>query len=248
MRPQFKVALTRGVLWSALALTILSSASATTYSWNTTTATWYSAGCWYPQSVPGETDWALIENGGTAQLIVAGEAQLAYLKIAVANNTSGTVQLSAGSLTASRVTVGYSGGSGSGTFDLSSEGTLVLSADLLVSVTGTFNQSGGTATIDEDLILNGPYNLEGGEVETSELYVDNYGEFNLSGGELSATDEYVGHTSGTGTFTQMPEPMPSPEHFTSGPRPPLPASTTFPAAHCPQGTRTWISARPATAR
>ncbi len=95
-------------------------------------------------------------------------------------------------LTTTGLAVGALGHSGTLNLNTAGPGTgsITVSYDEVVGAlaNGTFNQGGGTNTVDGSLYLG--------------VIIGVTGTYNLSGGSLSATDEYVGTTLGTGIFNQ----------------------------------------------
>jgi hypothetical protein len=126
---------------------------AASYFWSVSSGNWSTASNW-GGAEPTSSDDAYIQNGGTATITKPDE-QCSNLYLGAAK--SGTVKMSTGSLTVSGISyIGYSG-------------------------TGTFTQTGGTNTISSYLYIgyysgsSGTYNLSGGTLKTSKLYISNSG-------------------------------------------------------------------------
>jgi fibronectin-binding autotransporter adhesin len=195
----------------AILLSIPAINSAADNYWNVVSGDWSDTNP-YPWSLgtePTSSDYAYIQNGGTATITQIGE-QCKYLYLgATGTGNSGTIEMTGGDLTTSYYEyIGYSG-------------------------TGIFTQSGGTNSSNLDLGYNsgvsGSYNLSGtgqvsayneyigysgtgtftqtdGTNSTTYIYLGNKtnssGTYNVSdAGNLSAKYEYIGY-SGTGTFNQ----------------------------------------------
>ena len=184
--------------------------------WNVSSGDWSIVSNWNTGVLPTSADSATIANGGTASITTTGP-QCESLSLG-GSDGSGTVQMTAGSLSASLQTVGdsgmgsftQSGGTNnagnlfltafalsrgeSGTYNLYGSGLLSVPGDELVGASGTgiFTQSGGTNAVGSLAVGYGNPD-------------DNFyglGAYNLSGtGLLSAADEGVGD-GGTGNFTQ----------------------------------------------
>lgn len=178
--------------------------------WATATGNWSNGANW----TAGEPDlgyYAMIGNGGTAQITMGGEV-CAYLYVPDFEGTSGNVSMTSGDLTAADVLMGYYG-------------------------TGTFTQSGGTVTLSDGLWAgrysgNATYTLSGGDlsaaVESIALGLGGQATFYHSGGtntvggfpglrvgdggsgwyylsgtgQVSANTVFVGNGGGTGIFEQ----------------------------------------------
>ncbi len=192
----------------AMVCVLASLAQAATYTWQVASGEFGAASNW-GGTLPGSSDNALINNGGTAS-VAQGNPTCGDLTLGVSGG-SGSVNMTGGSLSAisgGREYVGYSG-------------------------TGTFTQSGGMNTVNNFLLLgnvngSGSYNLTGGNLTAIFEYVGNAGRgsftqsggthavpgeffvgsnagsngsYNLSGGSFSAGYEFVGN-SGMGSFAQ----------------------------------------------
>lgn len=208
------------VLATGVALLLAQRGFADNIEWQGGVGNWFTPSNWSDQTnkldqVPGDADFASIDNGGEAQ-IVSGSAIAEYLQVdggeislsggtVTANGSSGSVgeaigvsgvsefTQSGGINTSTTVILGYNSGS-SGTYDLST-GTLMVTninsstASEVVgySGNGTFVQSGGNHTVN-DLTLGYSSGANG--------------TYTLSGiGLLSVGEEVVGY-GGTGLFNQ----------------------------------------------
>jgi len=180
--------------------------------WTAGTGDWFNAGNWSGR-VPNSGLAALIDNGGTAQIISGSNAATAGIYLGKNAGDSGSLLLSAGTLTGGDE-VGFNGTgyitqtggtNDAGSFlelgvNAGSTGSYTLSAGTLSageiignSGEGTFAQSGGTNTyatgqfdLGEYPKGNGTYLLSGGTLENGPVF----------GGEI-----HVG-LQGTGTFVQ----------------------------------------------
>jgi len=147
--------------------------------------------------------WQLNQPFG-ASLIVGGQGN-GSLTISNGGNVSGISSLIVGNQTGSNGTLTISGANS--TLDLSNQlfnsglfvgvkgnGTLNvdgganLTANLVIGVNGTVNQSGGTVTDDArpngGFQTNGTYNLDGGTLNLGSNQITGNGTFNLAGGTL----------------------------------------------------------------
>ncbi len=167
---------------------VLATASqAADYSWQTASGDWSAASNW-GGTLPTNNSLAYIVNGGTAALTQSGGAY--ELLLLGSASGSGNIQMTTGSLSGQNQIVGDSG-------------------------TGSFSQSGGTNSVNNDMSIGGPvaggfglYTLSGSGLLSVSITLTlgdgpgTSGTFNLSGsGRLSARDEDVGNL-GAGTFTQ----------------------------------------------
>jgi autotransporter-associated beta strand protein len=187
-------------------------ARAATYAWAVSSGDWSVAGNW-GGTLPTSSDNAFIINGGTATISLPGAACNNFY-LGDSNSTkTGTVQMSAGSL--STIQSESLGNAGAGMFsqsggtntagnnlflgvDAGSSGYYDLSGSGLLngwweyvgeSGSGTFTQSGGTNQVSRALYLG-------------YLAAGSSGSYNLDGpGLVVASTEYVGCT-GAGSFTQ----------------------------------------------
>ncbi|MFH1550422.1 MAG: PEP-CTERM sorting domain-containing protein [Planctomycetota bacterium] len=224
---RFGIVVTATVLFSLLAA---SQSHAYATWWTGTTGDWHDPLNW-DNGIPGSSDWAYIDNGGTAQ--ISADAESDYLHAGYIN--SGVVEQAGGTNTVSSyLYLAYSSGS-SGTYNLSGTAQLsVFRGYIGRSGTGEFNQTGGTHAVGYNLWLGyesgsgGTYNLSAGELSvdddeyigrsgTGEFNQDggthsarllhlgyfsgSSGTYNLSAGELSVDSESIGH-SGPGEFNQ----------------------------------------------
>jgi len=147
--------------------------------WTAAVDDWFDPGNW-SSGEPGSTDTGYINNAGTAQ-IAEGCAEAHSLFVGFDGNP-GAVQLSGtGELSALFESIGDSG-------------------------TGTFTQTGGTNTVNDELYLgyhsgaDGTYEFSGGSLsaETISVAVNGTGQFNWTGGTLAVDTVNVG---GNGTWT-----------------------------------------------
>jgi autotransporter-associated beta strand protein len=205
----------------ATAIIVLNSSvtkAATSYYWRVASGSWSTASNWGGTTLPTSSDYACIQNSGTATIDKYARCDTLYL----GGPVSGAVELiSGGELMANRERIGegslttgtftqnggvnivgggFQGGlylgysaNYTGIYNLSGTGVLSCWSDEYIghSGTGTFTQTGGTNTI-----LSG----------ISYLYLgynaNSNGTYNLSdAGQLSTDRESIGH-SGTGIFTQ----------------------------------------------
>lgn len=125
---------------------------AASYYWNVSSGDWSTPAYW-GGTEPTSSDYANIQNSGTASITQTGEkCYVLYLGAA----STGTVEMSGGDLSVYNSYVGYSG-------------------------TGTFTQTGGTNSITKYLSLgynsgaSGTYNLSGGTLMANSLYVGQSG-------------------------------------------------------------------------
>lgn len=191
--------------------------------WQVSVGDWTNADNWSDitadtNQVPGSSDEAYVDNGGTAQisngsesagyftadfgstLMLGGAGSLSVSGgggEAVGGSAVGVFNQSGGINTITNsnanLILGESGGS-TGTYILSGTGSLLsLSSDseyIGYSGTGIFNQSGGTNSLGNNGVLNIGYNS------------GSSGDYMLSGaGTLFAGSEYVGN-GGSGSFVQ----------------------------------------------
>ena len=150
--------------------------------WLADTASWHEADNW-SGGIPTSSDYAYIDNGGTAQITATAESSSLYL----GKYASGAVEQTDGTNTIDcDLCLGYSSGS-SGTYNLSGGQLSAYRESIGSGGTGEFNQSGGNNTVI--------YLRLGCSSGSS-------GTYNLSGtGQLSASEEYIGY-KGTGEFNQ----------------------------------------------
>jgi len=184
---------------------------------------WFTPANW-TLGVPGTTDYAVIDNGGTAQ-IASGAAECEYLYAGDAAH--GEVEQTGGSLTVGQqLIVGLAqGGCGSGRYELRG-GTLTTWQTALGGWSpshgtfgqGTFVQSGGTHTVAYGLLLgtghplaSGSYTMSDGllDVALGQIwvgFVESTGSFVLNAGTvqvwLFAIDKGTIHLNGGTTVAQ----------------------------------------------
>jgi len=198
------------ILTTVLIGLIVARAGAGPTYWQAGTDNWGTGTNW-SGGEPTASDYAYINNGGTAEITLVGEL-CDYLYLGQDPGESGSVELSGdGQLSTDQEYVGYEG---TGTFSQSggthtvnvrfelasqdgSSGTYSLSGGQLSALgemigyrgTGAFTQTGGTNTVSSDLSL--------GDESLGAI-----GTYELSGtGQLWANYEQVGY-DGTGAFTQ----------------------------------------------
>jgi autotransporter-associated beta strand protein len=134
------------------------------------TGSWFTAGNWNPGGPPSDTDTAVINAGGTAQ-ITSGNAVASSLGIASTASSTGALTLSGGTLTTGFLGIGTGG-----------TGSLTVSGGALVAVANPLDQPaitvGGAGT--------GTLTLASGSVLTKYLAtVENHGTVNINGGTWS---------------------------------------------------------------
>jgi T5SS/PEP-CTERM-associated repeat protein len=161
------------------ALLLSSSALANAQTWNAATGDWFVPGNWTPTGVPTSSTNAQINNGGTAQVSIAG-AQCVALSVGYTMAGSLTIQ-NGGTVTSSSTTVAHAG---------------------ILTIQGGSNLTDSTATLSGMATLNGSNSswintsaFEVGENAPGTLFIEN---------GASVTDQYgsVGHNNlGTVTVT-----------------------------------------------
>jgi autotransporter-associated beta strand protein len=175
-----------GVIAILLSFPAIASATNNTYYWNASTGNWLDAAKW-GGTEPTSSDYAYIQNGGTAT-ITQTEEQCYYLYLGASGaGNSGTIEMTSGSLS-----VGYCEYIGN-------------------SGTGTFTQNGGTVSDTDTTYIgfsstsNGTLNVNDGTFNTPYLYSGNggTGTFTQYGGSVNASSgTVVGYSSGiTGSLT-----------------------------------------------
>jgi hypothetical protein len=169
-----------GFVVAALPLT----ARAVDTSWDAppaTPGTWHTATNWNTDTVPGPTDNAFINNGGTAQITQDIPAVI-DLRAGDGAGSSGTVLHSAGNATVNEwMRIGVNGGTG--TYSLSGTGNLTVQNALNIGEagTGTLNVSGGTL---RKLVPTPPTGDDGDQWMNIGFNAGGNGTFNLSGGAV----------------------------------------------------------------
>ncbi len=177
--------------------------------WQAGSGDWSTSGNW-DSGEPGFSDRAFINNGRSAQITANGElADLLYLGDA---GTSGTVEMSNGSLSSGTQYIGSSGtgtfnqsggsnaisyrlnlgyfSSGNGTYNLNNGTLSSYKESIGSSGTGTFNQFGGTNTITNNLGMStysgssGTYTLAGGTLNVGGS-ISGRGKLYIDGGTLN---------------------------------------------------------------
>lgn len=185
---------------TALGLTLLSAqrdARAQNSNWNVANGSYGTASNWNPVGVPGSSDIALINNGGTANYAAdLGSSSLSQLLVGSTAGTSGTFNLTGGELQSNKVVFGESG---TATATLNG-GYLNVGGDSLfvggtqngiTSGVGTLNVMGGPTTqfsSGDDVQFGrngtGTLNMSGGFGKGGFLVVGKFGTatWNHSGG------------------------------------------------------------------
>jgi autotransporter-associated beta strand protein len=155
-----------------------------------------------------------INNGGVAKITQLNE-WCGFLYLGSDSGTSGTIEMTDGSLTSLGVmiatlgtgTFNQSGGTHSisqrfevhrqGTYNLIGPGQLQVTA-AKEYILGTFNQTAGTHT-SSDISINGIYNLSGtGQLSAHYQYV--LSTFSQSGGSDTAKELHIGSNIGSGVY------------------------------------------------
>ena len=160
------------------------------YYWTAGTGNWSVPGNWYNQltvGVPGGSNHAIIDNGGTA-VIGTGDSATAF-RTFVGLYGTGSVSQSGGSNS-----VGYwlslAENSGSvGTYQLRGGTLSAVLIDVGKYGTGTFSHTDGTAAVSTRVYVGGG--------------TGSYGEYQISSSAILNTENlYMGGTGGTGRFFQ----------------------------------------------
>jgi fibronectin-binding autotransporter adhesin len=196
---------------AAAALVFCSSATeAVNLTWNVSSGNWSTPGNW-GGSEPTSSDWAYIQNGGTANITQTGET-CTRLYLGYYSADRGTVQITGGDL--SILDTGIIGVDGTGIF-MQSGGTNSISDSLLIGYdsgsSGSYDLSGGghlSANL-EDIGLGGNGTFTHADGTNSVVYQLNLGldsgsigSYYLSDtGQVSTQYESVG-AYGNGTFIQ----------------------------------------------
>jgi hypothetical protein len=126
------------------------------------------------------------------EVVGGGVGAYSSTDIAILNQSGGTN-------TTSNLYVGGSSGwgSGNGTYNLSGGSLSAQNEAIGYDSIGTFNQTGGTNTVDGTMTIaeldgsNGTYNLSGGRLEANSIVVNSGGSFNFDGGTL-LVDDFTG--------------------------------------------------------
>ena len=139
-------------------------ASAVDYFWDAGEGNWNVATNWNPDAVPGASDTARINNGGTAVIDASQNVSTGFATMGGGSGTSGTLRMTGGMLTTNfDIRLGGEGftapaNSGTGTFDMSG-GTVFMNGGNFVlgfgagGATGTFNLSGGSVNMNSGTIF-----------------------------------------------------------------------------------------------
>jgi autotransporter-associated beta strand protein len=178
--------------------------------WDGTTGEWSSPTNWAGDQLPGSVDNALISNNGTAQVDTGDAITVDQLALGVAADTSGTLAVTGGSVTAT--TRFIVGDLSTGVLNLSGAGAIFSEQFYLGSGSGgngTLNMSGGTMTLTDRLFVGvlsaGTFNLSGGSLTTVGGSVAHFisgstGTVNLSGGTWSSSGAFIVGRRGTGVL------------------------------------------------
>ena len=204
-----------GFLAAAILLLCSSTATATDRYWIVSSGGWSTAANWVPLpgTEPSSADNAYIQNSGTATITASGEV-CKYLYLG--NTNSGTVNMTAGSLTISGFS--YIGYSSTGVFTQSGgTNAIVPSTEFSLylgynsGASGIYNLSGSGQLLSPSenigYISTGIFIQSGGNNRTGVLNIgsqsDSNGTYNLygSGALVANIDEHIG-LNGTGIFTQ----------------------------------------------
>ena len=178
----------------ALALAAIPSAShAVNYVWNGNNADWSTPSEWTPAGPPtgGAGNYAII-NSGTANLTSnAASVQDILVNTTGIINGTGTVNHTAGSISATGWTRMGRGTGGVATYNLSGTGSLT-TARLIVaeSSNANFAMTGGTLQVNGELWVGG-----------NSAAIGQAGTFTFSGGTATATSWLAVGRNSTGTFT-----------------------------------------------
>jgi len=159
--------------------------------------------------IPGSSLAVDLVIDGTTYTI---DSDISFTNEYVGNASTGTLNQSGGTNTVtSLLTLGYQAGS-SGTYNLSGGSLVANSVVIGDGGTGTFNQSAGTSVQCINLFLGysaggiGTYNQTGGTNTVDGIFylghdLGSSGTYNLSGGILTAGYGYIG-SEGVGVFNQ----------------------------------------------
>jgi autotransporter-associated beta strand protein len=179
-----------GVIAILLSFPAIASATNNTYYWNASIGNWLDAAKW-GGTEPTSSDYAYIQNGGTATITQTGE-QCYYLYLgASGTGNSGTIEMTSGSLSVGPCE--YIGNFGTGTFTQNG-GTV---SDTDTTYIGFSSTSNGTLNVN-DGTFNTPY-LYSGYGGTGSFTQYN-GSVNVFSGSSGGT--VVGNSSGvTGSMT-----------------------------------------------
>ncbi|RRJ95688.1 hypothetical protein Ga0100231_016765 [Opitutaceae bacterium TAV4] len=203
-----------------LGLVIPASLHAATLDWTRTAeegeGNWSTAENWTNDTIPVTGDTIRINNGGTVLISAGTAAAGANLKLfgtastlnvtggtlsltsaleisAEGNPASGVLNQSGGIITASSMRFGVSGGSRVGTYNLSGDGTLMITntVNLGYQGHGYFTQTGGSASFGLLNIVNAVH-----DANTTSF---TYGTYEISAGSLSTTGDLRNGAWGTST-------------------------------------------------
>ena len=175
------------LLATAVILFLPAITSAASLYWTVANGDWSTASNW-GGTEPTSSDYAYINNGGTAVITQIGET-CKYFYLGDKATDSGTAQINGGSLSTK---YSYIGINGSGTLNITNGGKVSNSYGYL----GYNSGSTGTATVD---------GTGSTWTNSGNLYIGNSGNGTLNitnGGKVSNSYGYLGYNSGsTGTAT-----------------------------------------------
>ena len=163
------------------ALLMPSAAHAVDTFWDGTTGDWNTATNWSTDAVPGPSDNAMVNNGGTAQITSDAPAVI-DIRAGDGAASTGTINHTAGAIRVNEwMRIGIGGGTG--TYSLSGTGNLTVQNALNIGEggTGTLNVSGGTLT---KLTPTLPTDNDGDQWFNVGFGQNGNGTFNLSGGTV----------------------------------------------------------------
>ena len=197
------------ITFAVLVCSLLSvTAVANSYRWNVADGYWNVGSNWDLGSPPTSSDYAYINNDGTARIDQNAYSRYLY----VGQSNSGTVVQTDGTNTISYyLYICYNAGT-IGTYNLDA-GDLSVQSDEHIghSGAGVFNQDGGTHRISGALRVgynsgsSGTYNLSAGELAVSSAIIGYYGKgiFNQTGGsyEIDGTLSLWGFGSEESEYT-----------------------------------------------
>jgi len=187
-------------------LTVAWSAQATILNWNTTTGDYGTAGSWNPVQAPTSADDVRVNNGGTAT-ISSGAHDAATFYTGQANDSSGNLSMSGGSLTVvgnfysangkntdDAVSLGGSSVINAANMTLGSRGTSVteIGSSAAVDLSGTLRVGLYGPDVNSTLHGNSTFNLSGTATVGKVILSSNggIGAFNLNGGTLACSGDF----------------------------------------------------------
>ena len=207
---------------SAALLGMTGVASADNVSWNVASGAWETGSNWSTGNVPGGSDFAYIDNGGTATLSTNVGSVLSF-QIGSDVGKSGTLIQSGGALDSTTTMIigdnptGTAGPSGSGTYIMNGGVLTVPDAFVGNLGSGTFIFSSGTITSAAHFRVGrhnggtGFMNMTGGVLTAPGFFLVGEngggplttGTFNISGGTMTCANYNLGqNTNGQGTVHQ----------------------------------------------